>query len=148
MTKFPSRRVLLATGLTALTFAAVAVAYFSTTGSGGGSGSVTATTSDMPLSGSASWSKLGTSQTITISASNSSESAQHIDTVSVTAVTEAAGCPDGSFDAGAVTVTDHEVAPGETEPVATVSVQFVNLANAAQNGCIGSDKVAFTYAAN
>lgn len=146
MSKFKTKRGISFTLIAVLSITAVAVAYFGTTGSGGGSGSVTNANEAVTLSGNGSWTQLGQSKTIDITAASNANSAQRVGAVTVDAITEVAGCPDGSFTAAEPVETNNEVPASGSAVVATVAVTFNNV-NSNQNGCIGSDKVAFTYSA-
>ena len=137
MSKFTRKRVAVVGAIAALSFAAVAVAYFTTSGSGSGSGTVDTTIGTLDLTSSVpALTELGDSQTITVYAANTNASPLHITSLTVVP-TDPAGCPEGSFTVGDVTLLDaaNQVAPGGPVAVATADVTFNNL-DAAQNACL------------
>ena len=127
-----------------------AFAYLSSTGSGTGSGNVTDSTSTLAITFSQpAFTALGQSQTVAISATNSGASAEQLSGVTVTAgSTNPSTCPTGSFVAGQPSITAQQIPAGQTVQVGTVSVQFVDLPSAAQNGCIGTGTVSYSATSN
>ena len=136
----------------AVAITAAAVAYLSAGGSGSGSGSVTATTSNMTLtSSSLTLSHIGDTETVQITASNPGSSPQELSgplTVTAAPATGVTGCASDSFTVSNIQETGNQIPAksGDTNGTAVVGsadITFTNR-NSAQNGCIGTDKIALT----
>ncbi len=157
-----SRRAKVLVGVMAtMAVAAVAAfAYFSTTGTGQGSGDVTASVKVLGLTiTQPAFDKFG-SQTATVYATNSGDSAERIAgaTVVVTS-TATATCANGSFSVpvgGAVTlapafVTAHQEVPANTTTpmaIGTISVTLNDLTDTNQDGCINTGTAHYELSSN
>jgi hypothetical protein len=143
------RNVVVLTAIAALAVAGAAFAYLTSTGSGSGSGTVSSATQSVALTGSlgAPLSKIGDTETFTVNAKNNGSSPVYVNSVALGNVSVAAGCAEpGAADASATTKNDSfqftnltpsptEVQPGDTQPVATVSVTF-NDEQSVQDSCL------------
>lgn len=141
--------------LAAITVLAIAggaaYAYLTSSGSGTGTGNVSASTSPLSLTFSQpSFTALGQSQTVTISATNNSSSAEYFTglTSFSASPSDTSTCPAGSFVGGTPSTTAQEIPAGSTVAVGTASVTFTDLSSAAQNGCLGSGTVSYSANSN
>ena len=149
MRKFTSKRSALLAVIGVLVVSASAIAWLTATGSGTGTGNVLETSDNMTLTSAVdTFSNLGDSHTITVSALNVGSSNQHIEGVTIGA-DEQNGCPDGSFVVGPVTVLSaaNDIAAGANPAVATATVTFTNL-DEAQNACLAPGAVSFDLDSN
>ncbi len=146
-----NKRVLVAlAAVAALAVAGIAYGYLSASGTGSGSGSVTSSTQALTLSisNAPALTHIGDEQTYEITASNTGKSPEHVSGITVSSIgpstaATTAGCPAGSFSAGAPTTTGIEVPAEGTAIVGHVVVRF-NDVNAVQDACQSTGTVAIS----